>query len=213
MRFGWVVAAAALVMGAGQAQAADFLTIKFDVSGYAYRDINATPTNIHREGALNSAIEVVVAAKSFGDLRNEAYFGPTYLRDTYVGDLSDDGYRLSETTGSYTKGPNRSFDVFACGSFAGLSGSFRVAVNPLCSTVTFGRGEPNSQGGDGARFQGVVTQLTVTEYFGTPERFGLINGPVLPVPEPASWAMMILGAGAIGAASRKHRRIRRPLTT
>jgi hypothetical protein len=40
---------------------------------------------------------------------------------------------------------------------------------------------------------------------------GEIRGQILPVPEPSTWAMMLLGFGAVGAAMR--RATRRPLTT
>ena len=74
--------------------------------------------------------------------------------------------------------------------------------------MSFFRGEPTGIGlaGDGTSFKGTVTGLTVTEGFGAAPAYGLVNAPVLPVPEPATWATMILGMGAIGYALRRRRR-------
>ena len=190
------------------AHAADYLTYTFDVSGYAVRNVqSAINTSYHREGFLASTIQFVVPISKFGSFTYGRFLGPSYATDTLSGSLSATGLDVAESTLPYVKGPVRSLALDACGSFGGLSGSFSVAVNPLCSTVSFFRGEPTGPGlaGDGAWFKGTVTGLTVTEGFGTAPAYGLLNAPVLPMPEPATWATMILGLGAVGWAMRRRR--------
>ncbi len=203
-----MAAAVALAAMPSTAHAADYLTYTFDVSGYATRDVQPSAgTSYHREGFLTSTIQFVVPVGQFGGFAYSRFLGPSYAADSIVGALSATGLDVTEGTLPYVNGPSRSFAIDACGSFGGLSGSFSVAVNPLCSSVSFFRGQPTGPGlaGDGAWFRGTVTDLTVAEGFGAAPAYGLINAPVLPVPEPATWATMILGMGAVGWAMRRRR--------
>ena len=203
-----MAAAIALAALPSTAHAADYLTYTFDVSGYATRDVQASAgTSYHREGFLTSTIRFVVPVGQFGSFASAKFLGPSYAADAIAGSLSATGLDVTEATLPYLKGPSRFFAIDACGSFGGLSGSFSVAVDPLCSSVSFFRGQPTGPGlaGDGASFKGTVTGLTVAEGFGAAPAYGLTDAPVLPVPEPATWAMTILGMGAVGWAMRRGR--------
>lgn len=203
-----ILAATALAAMPSTAHAADYLTYSFDVSGYATRDRQESPAiTYHRQGFLDGKITLVVPVSKFGGFTYNQTFGPSYAVDSLTGILSATGFDVAEAALPYPKGPSRFLALDACGAFGGLSGSFSVAVNPLCSAVSFYRGEPTVPGlaGDGASFAGTVTRLTVTEGFGRPAAYGFVNAPVLPVPEPATWAMMILGLGAIGVTARRRR--------
>lgn len=64
---------------------------------------------------------------------------------------------------------------------------------------------------DDFTFAGGYTTFSVanTDYQGANPgiSFSLLGGQVTPVPEPASWAMMIVGFGVIGAAMRRRRQV------
>jgi hypothetical protein len=61
---------------------------------------------------------------------------------------------------------------------------------------------------EGARSFGYSLGTDVRELGGAGERmFQFIIGTSQPVPEPATWAMMIAGFGLVGAAARKRRRL------
>lgn len=55
-------------------------------------------------------------------------------------------------------------------------------------------------------YQYVFGQIGDTHFHGSIETLSA-NGGVAPVPEPASWALMLAGFGAIGAAMRSRRRV------
>ncbi|MCU6455494.1 PEPxxWA-CTERM sorting domain-containing protein [Sphingomonas sp. A2-49] len=197
------------------ASAADFLTIKLDVSGYARRDRQTFgPSGFetyHREGALNSSLELVVLGSDLSSFGFSRLSGPKYLYESIYGAGTKTNLTIGQDVTSYTRGPTGDFTVNACGDFTNIAFGTTVAVNPLCSTINFFRGEPTgvNLAGDGASFTGFVTAITVTQGFGTPNFLGVLNAPVLAIPEPTSWAMIVLGMGAVGYATRR----RRPLVS
>ena len=104
--------------------------------------------------------------------------------------------------------------AFLAGDFAGLAvGDYYLAFNLLSDFPTFA---------DGAFFPPVWPTSPVTGWTGTPqqERIGAytltltgvglreaeVDLPPGAVPEPTTWALMILGFGAAGAALRAQRR-------
>jgi hypothetical protein len=91
-----------------------------------------------------------------------------------------------------------------------------IALNPFssCGIFTGGCGAIQWSGpqtfnfGNGGSFSVALNDVT----FGTPGSaqvggtFTLISNSVAPVPEPATWAMMLVGFGAVGYAMRRRRR-------
>lgn len=80
------------------------------------------------------------------------------------------------------------------------------ALVPGCGSVFSYRGK-NS----GFTFSGNLFELRAQALSGTPERAGLVGDaffdlPAPPIPEPATWFMMLLGIGMIGGAMRKRMR-------
>ena len=88
------------------------------------------------------------------------------------------------------------------------------------ATANTGSDNPGIGAGDGYRnfvgaFDSSSTFTTVTFYgdgigeylvAGGTIRYGLVDIGSVGVPEPATWAMMILGMGAVGAGMRRRRR-------
>ncbi len=119
-------------------------------------------------------------------------------------------------------------DGFASASDPDGVGLFNAAMNPPASTTSFGRSSPDGRvvqtdfgingltEGETSATYIFRTNATAFDRLGT---FGIIDGstisgtsfqPILAagVPEPASWAMMVLGFGAIGATMRRRTTMR-----
>lgn len=213
MRFGWLAAAAALVCS-GQASAADFLTFTFTVDGTEDRVINQSGTrgNIYRSGPVIGPIVAVVPIAALG-LSTYSYYNFSPAVSFYVEQFgltaTNTSLSFNESYGPYASGKadNHSVSLSLCGNFNSLIPGTSVAIDPACSTAQFFQGIflGLDVGGDGSSFTGRVTSLTVAAGSGTPPAFGVINLPILPVPEPASWAMMIAGFGAISALARRRK--------
>ena len=84
-------------------------------------------------------------------------------------------------------------------------GALGVAVGPRTSfDIDFDR---NAYVADASRFYTVNTTTGVATFVGNTQRavFGIAAAPV---PEPSTWAMLLLGFGAVGFAMRRNRRVR-----
>jgi hypothetical protein len=102
---------------------------------------------------------------------------------------SSAGAVSGQTTGFYTP------SLFgSCGVFAGGCG----AVNFNASTFTFG---PNDTGSFTIELADAV--FTTPGSANISARFTLNSEAQAPVPEPATWAMMMLGFGIVGGAMRR----------
>lgn len=80
----------------------------------------------------------------------------------------------------------------------------------LVSSDTFTISDPNNRGGtwDTFSLNGNVDKVVVTDSFSSPGfAYGLDNVSFSPataaVPEPASWAMLLIGFGMVGAVTRR----------
>jgi hypothetical protein len=86
-------------------------------------------------------------------------------------------------------------------NFAPLTGFSNVVFRIVANSSTAANGTPLATGGT----------FRVQNYAGTPNNPFSINGDVTAiaaaVPEPASWAMMILGMGAVGFAMRRRMKV------
>lgn len=120
-------------------------------------------------------------------------------------------------------------DGFASGPDPDGTGLFIAAANPNLangtpspSTTTFGRSPSGSvltvefgaNGLTGTENSATYIFRTNATDFNNMGTFGIIDGstlqgmtyqPIAAVPEPATWGMMVLGFGAIGAASRSRK--------
>ena len=203
MRYRWL-AAVALVLGAGQAEAADYLTYKFAVNGTATRGFQSSGgMPIFLSGPLIGDVVFVMPTSIVGQtsIQLNQSSTPLFAEDDLGWIATGSGLVIGETTQPYARGANRTISLTACGPISVVPGA-SVAIDPGCSAFSFFSGLP--QANDGASFNGTVTGLTVTEGFGTPAAFGFVSAPLLPpIPEPASWIMAILGFGLVGAALRR----------
>ncbi|HEV2044382.1 MAG TPA: CHRD domain-containing protein, partial [Sphingomicrobium sp.] len=97
------------------------------------------------------------------------------------------GFPLGVTSGSY----NNSFDLTLASSW-----------NPAFITANGG----NTAGAEAAFFAGLQTGRAYLNVHTNFAPGGEIRGNLAAVPEPATWAMMLLGFGAIGFALRRRKR-------
>ena len=132
------------------------------------------------------------------------------------------GAGLNPTTSTIlTASGNEDFEGFLTSPTSALG--FNVFLNDSPYTVTFLNGvivlgtltyDNPLVAGDNFGFAGITSDTPITSFRVTAVNGGVINTGVdnivvaasAPVPEPATWAMMLLGFGAIGRVLRRGRR-------
>lgn len=141
---------------------------------------------------------------------NLAYEGSQYLDLVGQGGTGSIYQDLTTAIGqTYTLTFAYSHNLFAPNEATSASAS--VAVGSLFDIVTHSTGDTSNL--DWQIYTGsftatdTTTRLTFTNLTGGPNEGILLDAvSVAALPEPATWAMMILGFGAIGLAMRRRRR-------
>jgi hypothetical protein len=130
----------------------------------------------------------------FWDAASEDYNG--YDHNTYVVN-GPNGHIIDY----YTTTPMIGFD--ASGHYNGLVGRFENMgqVSPMFTSGSTGFFLDNQ--GDYNDYQ------NMPRFVGVWDVANAVVSPALAVPEPATWAMMLIGLGALGALARRHRRVAR----
>lgn len=202
------------------AQAADFLVYTFNVFGTGNLYRNDQGGNTIRQNVPVTSQYVYflplsqVVATPTGQLFQQT---PPFGQAPGTYDPSQSTFSVSGTTLSLVAsfsdaaaGGRNSYTaaLSLCGAFAGRFPTTSFAVDPLCSSAqssSAGRSPTFLQGGQSQSFMGAVDRVDVTEGFGAPPSVGLSLLPTTPVPEPRTWALMIIGFGGIGAMLRRGR--------
>ena len=209
---GAMTAAGAVLLGAGAAQAAvyDFALTGVVAAGVdstfgdlTFYELNLTPPDDFEafELAVGDVINFTVTLDTFlfvPSATGTTFFGVDVLTSQRFGYPPGDG---STGNGSIT---------FGDGDFAGATYG-ASCTNCLAATAIFTPGPAFSV----SQFTGSITVENLfneepddtTPFFanGFQLRVQSDNGPTGVVPEPATWAMMILGFGASGAMIRRRR--------
>jgi len=188
----------------------------------AFGPISAT------QGTLQASTTFVGSALTFSAIfRQAVYLNTLGTLDFYYQVVQTGPGSIGENQEikSFTVADFQGFTVdgFAAAGDPDGAGIFASAFNPPSSTTTFGRSGPIGRvvqtdfGGNGL-VQGETsatyifrTNATAFDFRGT---FGIIDGstvsgltyqPIVAaaVPEPAMWAMMVLGFGAVGSTMRR----------
>lgn len=214
MRFGWLAAAAAMVLSAGQADAATI--VKNFNSSYAragstgpfyFEGLNLSNTNfIFESGVINYTLGLNhqrfiegTTPSSPGTLNYSGNVGfeilgltnapRVFLSVPFSGSVPCEGAscRFSFLTSGVYNIPEDALEYFATARLPGITATGEITAN---ATVA-GQGARPSSGQPETGFfaRGNITFETA------------IN----PVPEPASWAMMIAGFGMVGGAMRRRK--------
>jgi hypothetical protein len=211
MRFGWLAAAAAMVC-AGQASAQTW--VKYEVSGTGYQ----RPTD--GGGVFNGPASAKDVSASFiilvGPPGTYSFLpteqaGSIFKTDGNVFTASVPSFRTFEANGTQSGLLTGSQNIAVNGG-GGSAGSFTINYTDLDAaggfptflgtyaiTGSIGFQQFGSGQGSGINTFANLTRLAISSANG----FQLLN--VTAVPEPASWAMMIFGVGAIGAVTRRKR--------
>ncbi len=213
MRFGTLVVATVMAAAGTSAEAVTIITQSFDSSFSRYNSHGAAQI-----GSLNLVNQVITSAViSYGA-------GATYSRDIFSFDPND--------AGTLAYAGNAGFDIFGanlpvpvsvtvafsgtspcangrCSAFGGVSGDYIVpqadlalfaGANPLFLTARGGfAGDVSARGGIFLRAPETSTYASGTITYSIAD--------VTPVPEPATWTMMIVGFGAIGWVARRRRTV------
>lgn len=166
----------------------------------------SSSTSASVDAALRGRDAGSYVALSFG-------FDPADQNTGYFIKVQDnDGDSFFETYGFYgannnsEPGPFAFLNPFQAGtitaSYVGTLATLSILSGSSTQTFSFNYGYAlkNNSVGFGLNRQGVADNFTVTG-----------GSPVSPVPEPATWAMMIGGFGMVGGAMR-YRRRKTPLT-
>ena len=156
----------------------------------AFVSVAAVPANAATTLTLTPVLGVPTAA--FGNLNPSGTNTDTYTftlpsAGTVIGGVASFGLRILATNLDFTtvKLNGVDFDILSTGASEIRTITTSVVAGPQTLTV----GYKNAQ-----RF---------SSYAGAVAFFA---SPTAPVPEPATWAMMILGLGAVGGAMRYRRR-------
>lgn len=214
MRFGWLAAAAAMAVESS-AQAATVITQSFSSSFQRVGSSGAQPI-----GGLNLVNQVITSAVV------SYTAGAFYSQDIVSLNPNDPGtLTFSGTTGFQIFGPG-TFPVpaFVASSFSGTSpcvngrcvGSGGISgdyIVPEADLAFFARSTPvqiaalgGTTGSVSVAGGGVLLQARETGTFAGGRITFLIAD--IAVPEPATWAMMLIGFGAVGFAMRRRRQVR-----
>jgi hypothetical protein len=149
------------------------------------------PTDNQKFGIPSPSSLGITSAADIGILFNATEPGGNGIN---VVDLT---LKFFSASGTYLGAIDGSFN-FSQGTIEGNGGAgflFRVSadqqafVNGLLATTGF-----------------LALESTMTNFSGGPESFAIVNLNAPAVPEPATWAMMLLGFGAVGFSLRSARR-------
>ena len=208
-------AAAMASFASSQAQAADYLIYTFKFKGTETRLTNSvsglgglvpgTGNTVAEEGSIVYYLPTSFAGSTFSYADVSSSF---MTPDRIIASTTSSLFTLNETlTGPY-RAPTRNVSISAC--LAGGTSGASVAIDPSCSSVGFiDAMSLGTMGGDLRTITGTLTGLTITDGYGS-VNLGLASYPLIPVaaapaPEPAAWAMVIVGMGAIGYAMRRRK--------
>lgn len=192
---GLAIAAALLV--AGQAQAATELTYVFQARG-----TGSTITGYDNQGPIMSAFSAATI-RFVVSVEDGANVGFGFADSPIILSSDDQGlsFRFEPVRFGVSGGGRACFPGGGGGyGFVAMVGR---STDPLCSTVTINTAD---LGGLGSRFTGVITGFDVLA-----GRVGEDFAYIPMVPEPATWALTLLGFGLAGYALRR-RGLRRRLS-
>ena len=210
MRVGLILAAATMLC-ALPADAATWL--RYEISGTGLEEV-----------AITGNLPVLTFVSSRRDFRANFSVEVDPVAATYdpVGRVAYVSTGLEFSVASIFPGAGQAF--FVNGSQANtltlLSPGMATPFLDIRSTVQYADGDAMiglpralaSGVASGTLYYNSTTRSAIRTVNGTVDRFAIIGVTdgyepftLTTVPEPASWAMMILGAGAIGAAARRRR--------
>lgn len=199
MRYKMIAAAAASLLAAGQASAATFVQYEASGTGFVVRQTGAGYEVKAGDFFFNFVVETdpgYSSGDTYGDGTTYSYgtynYNHSFYAKIYGGILSLNGKNIG--AGGYGYDFTGSIDLpsYQIFTFNNIPSSSIAA-----GSITYSAGY--SQGG--IRYSGAITNL---------QRIGVVAGYVDPsvvvVPELTTWAMVILGMGAIGFAMRRGRK-------
>jgi hypothetical protein len=155
--------------------------------------------------------------------RNDSYdpldvgFGFTLTGERFseIGKLTDAGHKIGldlEGAGSWWKGNYFSHDTVSCEPFAckGVSSFIEGTEGSVLMGGMIGKGYMLVGGMTSPYWQsesGMTLRANTISHAAAQASRLAVNGPSTPgvIPEPETWAMMILGFGMIGLAARRRR--------
>ena len=202
-----LLAAGAALVFAAPASAADFLTLTFSGTG--------TQTIVQGAGftqqAANGTMQYILPLNEIGGSGSITPFRYSYISRLIPGGgtnavvvngsvvLSEDGFLVAGQRSTlnaglcFTGGVTAFTDTLTTPS-QGCGFSWDVVSAPVRTM-----------------FAGTLTSLIVTEGFGRAPTTGFVSygatAITAAVPEPATWAMMLLGFAMVGAATRYRRKV------
>lgn len=185
MRY-WKAAAAALVMvlGAGQAQAVNWVQYVLQGDGIARQPASFDPTPFNVYVTVLFTVDTDITPAGMAGSFDYSSTGSTFFAQT-LGVTARAEFTPTRLTGSYFN-PNRGFEE----NWTATSGGRATGVLP--GGLAFG----------GILFDAAITSTVVRSVAGF-SRPAVGLTPTLP--EPGTWALLLLGFGAIGASLRPRR--------
>lgn len=200
MRIGWLAAAAATIVVAGQAQAATFVQYEARGTGFVLTQTTSGFDTRTGDFTFNFVIETDPGYR-IGDTYGtgsqfvyQANRSDTFSASIVHGKLSINGQNVG--TGGYGYGytANINLPSFQLSYFNEIPNSTAAA-----GLVEFSFGTTRG----GILYSGAINSLVKV---GTVA--GFIEPSVSVLPEPASWAMMIGGFGVVGGAMRRRNKVK-----
>jgi hypothetical protein len=202
MRFGMMLAAAAaLVVGAGQASAATFVEYQVSGLGNLTRPFDSSPTQQPVSFAYSFVIEVDPGYSDYSTLSS--------------GDGSTFNHGIqADAVNASVSAPNSLTFSAAAPYFAGSPTNFTVSYQADGDSTLFPRSllSTNASGSvffnETEKRSGYIVTGNISQFriVGQVADFAFPTLQTYALPEPATWMMMIVGAGLIGAAARRRTR-------
>lgn len=213
------IAALALAAAAPAATAATAITSTFDTGaeGWKWGSYQGGSTDVTWESSTQNIAKLNHGFGGWGFIASTAYLGDksAFLNGTFSFDLSDN--QTDQNRASYPAlvltGAN-GLTIFAKG--LGLPGTSFTTFDISLKASSFYVGAPTRQQGSvsAAQFAAILADLEQIQVWGdwtaNVESVRLDNVAMAAnagVPEPATWAFMILGLGGAGAALRRRNRM------
>lgn len=197
----------ASLLASAPASAADYIKIQVIGTGFAsssrsYPDRPATYLTDNIVGLF----EFVLPSDAIGSQSASSdFFDPNARKLTVTASSTALQFTTTASSLELQNFVNFNSTVSICGDFSGGIPAYNFSADPSCSTASY-----DSNGGRAGftfrdRYSGTVDQVNVIRFSADSAQIGLASVPALP--EPATWATMLIGFGMVAATARARRRL------